>query len=97
MNARLEVHSPREHMMIGLALGSALASWRQQPSSRQELGGAMSLQDRIESLRARHRSLEEEIDREFSRPLPNVDHVADLKRQKLRIKDEIAQLEHITI
>jgi hypothetical protein len=56
----------------------------------------MSLQDRIESLRARHRSLEEEIDREFSRPLPNVDHVADLKRQKLRIKDEIAQLEHAT-
>ena len=56
----------------------------------------MSLQDRIESLRARHRSLEEEIDREFSRPLPNADHVADLKRQKLRIKDEIAQLEHTT-
>ena len=56
----------------------------------------MSLQDRIESLRARHRTLEEEIDREFSRPLPNVDHVADLKRQKLRIKDEIVQLEHTT-
>jgi hypothetical protein len=54
----------------------------------------MSLQDRIESLRARHRNLEEEIDREFTRPLPDTDHVADLKRQKLRIKDEIAQLEH---
>jgi hypothetical protein len=56
----------------------------------------MSLQDRIESLRARHRTLEEEIDRETSRPLPNVDHVHDLKRQKLRIKDEIASLEHVT-
>jgi hypothetical protein len=53
----------------------------------------MSLQDRIESLRARHRSLEEAIDREATRPLPDLDSVADLKRQKLRIKDEIAQLE----
>ena len=54
----------------------------------------MSLQDRIESLRARHRSLEDAIDEEFHRPLPNDDVVHDLKRQKLRIKDEIVQLEH---
>jgi hypothetical protein len=54
----------------------------------------MSLQDRIESLRARHRSLEDAIDQEVSRPLPNVDAIADLKRQKLRIKDEIVHLEH---
>ncbi len=54
----------------------------------------MSLQDRIESLRARHRSLEEAIGEETSRPLPNIDILAQLKRQKLRIKDEIVQLEH---
>jgi hypothetical protein len=53
----------------------------------------MSLQDRIETLRARHASLEQEIDREIHRPLPNRDAVTDLKRQKLRIKDEIFQLE----
>jgi hypothetical protein len=52
------------------------------------------LQDRIETLRARHRSLEEAIDREICRPLPNDDMVADLKRQKLRIKDQIVELEH---
>jgi hypothetical protein len=57
----------------------------------------MSLQDRIESLRARHRSLEDAIDQEVSRPLPNVDAIADLKRQKLRIKDEIALLEHTAV
>lgn len=57
----------------------------------------MSLQDRIESLRARHRSLEEAIDQEISRPLPNDDLLHDLKRQKLRIKDEIYQLEHAPI
>ena len=54
----------------------------------------MSLQDRIEALRARHRSLEEAIYQETSRPLPNVETLADLKRQKLRIKDQIVHLEH---
>ncbi len=52
-----------------------------------------SLSERIETLRAQHRGLEEAIDREVSRPLPNMEAVGDLKRQKLRIKDEIALLE----
>ncbi len=56
----------------------------------------MSLSDRIEALRGRHRGLEEQIDHEISRPLPNVDVISDLKRQKLRIKDEIALLEATT-
>jgi hypothetical protein len=54
----------------------------------------MSTHDHIESLRSRHKSLEEAIDREISRPMPNMEVVSDLKRQKLRIKDEIVQLEH---
>lgn len=54
----------------------------------------MSLNDRIETLRSRHRNLEEAIGLEARRPLPNIDMVTDLKRQKLRIKDEIVQLEH---
>ncbi len=54
----------------------------------------MSSQDRIEELRAQHRSLEHNLDQEIHRPLPNIDVVTDLKRQKLRIKDEIALLEH---
>jgi hypothetical protein len=54
----------------------------------------MSSQDRIEELRAQHRSLEDTLDQEIHRPLPNLDIVTDLKRQKLRIKDEIVQLEH---
>jgi hypothetical protein len=56
----------------------------------------MSLQDRIETLRSRHRSLEEQIDQEIARPLPNANMINDLKRQKLRIKDEIALLEQTT-
>jgi hypothetical protein len=54
----------------------------------------MSKEDRLESLRARHKSLEEAIDMESHRPFPNSDLVSDWKRQKLRIKDEIAFIEH---
>ena len=53
----------------------------------------MSLQDRLETLRMRHAHLETELDKETSRPLPNLEAISDLKRQKLRIKDEIFQLE----
>jgi hypothetical protein len=53
----------------------------------------MMTDDRIESLRAQHRSLEEAITSETHRPVPNSDLVADWKRQKLRIKDELASIE----
>jgi hypothetical protein len=53
----------------------------------------MSVQDRIEALREKHASLERALDEEIHRPLPNQDAVHDLKRQKLRIKDELLQLE----
>ena len=53
----------------------------------------MSLQDRIEALREKHAALERALDEENKRPLPNKDAVHDLKRQKLRIKDEICELE----
>jgi len=55
----------------------------------------MSQKDRIESLREKHAALERAIDEENSRPLPNDDMISDLKRQKLRIKDEIYQLERL--
>jgi len=54
----------------------------------------MSSQDRIEELRAQHRSLENALNQEVSRPAPNSETITDLKRQKLRIKDQIVQLEH---
>lgn len=53
----------------------------------------MSLQDRLETLRARHASLELALMQERARPMPNTESMTDLKRQKLRIKDEIFQLE----
>jgi hypothetical protein len=53
----------------------------------------MSLQDRIQTLRARHQSLDHALEEEAHRPLPNDEMIHDIKRQKLKIKDEISELE----
>lgn len=50
----------------------------------------MSLQDRIQTLRAKHADLEADIRHETARPWPDDIHLTELKRQKLRIKDRIA-------
>jgi hypothetical protein len=52
----------------------------------------MSEPDRIVALKEQHAELEREIDEENARPMPNHDAIADLKRQKLKIKDELYQL-----
>ncbi len=53
----------------------------------------MSVDDHIDALRAKHASLKEAIDTENQRPHPDDLRIAELKREKLRIKDEIAQLD----
>ncbi len=53
----------------------------------------MSLEERIEALKKKHASLERAIDEENHRPRPDQDTLSDLKRQKLRIKDEIFLLQ----
>ncbi|HVB16298.1 MAG TPA: YdcH family protein [Stellaceae bacterium] len=55
----------------------------------------MSMQDHLEALKEKHASLDRAIDEEIHRPFPNQDTITDLKRQKLRIKDEIYQLEKV--
>jgi len=52
----------------------------------------MSLEMHIESLRAKHAELEAAIANENHRPLPDNTLLTDLKRQKLRIKEEIERL-----
>jgi hypothetical protein len=52
----------------------------------------MSLQERIEALRAKHHALERAIEEENSRPHPDDLEIVRLKKQKLQIKDEIAVL-----
>ena len=54
----------------------------------------MSLQDRIEALKAKHHALEAALEAENSRPRPDDVEISRLKKQKLQIKDEIATLSH---
>lgn len=52
----------------------------------------MSEIERMDSLRARHSALEEVLKNEIQRPLPNTEQISRLKREKLKIKDEIVRL-----
>jgi len=52
----------------------------------------MSLEERIEGLKAQHRDLETALEQEHGRPSPDAVVIAEMKKQKLRIKDEIAEL-----
>ena len=53
----------------------------------------MTLDDRAHSLKSKHALLEHEISQEVGRPSPDEMHLHDLKRRKLRIKDELARME----
>ena len=50
----------------------------------------MSLEDRLVALKARHTTLEDMIQQERSRPHPDDTEIAALKKEKLRIKDQMA-------
>ncbi|KAF0138583.1 MAG: hypothetical protein FD153_1223 [Rhodospirillaceae bacterium] len=52
----------------------------------------MSVETRLEALRAKHAELEAAIAAENHRPLPDSTFLSDLKRQKLKIKEEIERL-----
>lgn len=52
----------------------------------------MSLHDRAESLKAKHAALENAIETETRRPLPDNTQIHDLKRKKLLIKDELSRI-----
>ena len=53
----------------------------------------MNMQERINDLRAQHQNLEKILDNENHRSHHDDIHIADLKKQKLAIKDQIASLE----
>jgi hypothetical protein len=52
----------------------------------------MSIQSRLESLKARHHELESRLAEEDHRPKPDADVVARLKREKLHLKEEMERL-----
>jgi hypothetical protein len=54
----------------------------------------MSLDARLNALRTRHKELDDALDQENQRPHPDDNRIAELKREKLRLKDEIERLQH---
>ncbi len=52
----------------------------------------MSMQSRLESLKARHAELETRIEEEDQRPRPDAEVMSRLKREKLHLKEEIERL-----
>ena len=53
----------------------------------------MNMLERIDDLKTQHQNLEKLLDNENHRLQPDNIHIADLKKQKLAIKDQIASLE----
>jgi hypothetical protein len=52
----------------------------------------MSMQSHLSELERRHRALEDEIAEALSHPSTDDLKIAELKRRKLQVKDEIARL-----
>ena len=52
----------------------------------------MAVEARLRELGARHQSLEDAIQDELRRPATDETRVKELKRQKLRLKDELESL-----
>ncbi|HEX7775776.1 MAG TPA: DUF465 domain-containing protein [Parvibaculum sp.] len=52
----------------------------------------MALESHIAELRDRHTTLEREIESELHHPASDDLHIAELKRQKLKLKEEIERL-----
>lgn len=52
----------------------------------------MGYDARIDSLRVKHAEIDEVLTVEARRPIPDPAMLADLKRQKLRIKDELRRI-----
>ncbi|MGV3633957.1 MAG: YdcH family protein [Pseudorhodoplanes sp.] len=53
----------------------------------------MSMQEHLVDLEARHRALEEEIADALAHPSIDDTKIVELKRRKLRVKDEIARMQ----
>ena len=52
----------------------------------------MSDEELMKALKAKHSELENALESEISRPHPDGELVSSIKKQKLRVKDELAQL-----
>jgi hypothetical protein len=56
----------------------------------------MALDAHLVELSEKHRALDRKIEEELARPTTDNLRIAELKRQKLRLKDEMERLRHET-
>lgn len=54
--------------------------------------GDLSLEDQIHNLEKQHCDLDAALREEEARPLPDSLEISDLKRKKLAVKDQLAEL-----
>jgi len=52
----------------------------------------MAMMLRVDDLKAKHAALEDKLELEKKRPVPDEITITELKRQKLRLKDQIADI-----
>lgn len=57
----------------------------------------MAVDAHLVELTDKHRALEQKIESEMARPLADTMKISELKKEKLRIKDEIARLKEETV
>ncbi|GLK70460.1 DUF465 domain-containing protein [Ancylobacter dichloromethanicus] len=57
----------------------------------------MTMQSHVAELERRHQALEKQLREEAIRPATDDTRIADLKRRKLILKDEIARLKGATL
>lgn len=56
----------------------------------------MTLQSHLSELLSKHQALEKELADAMAHPASTDAELADIKRKKLKLKDEITRLEHST-
>ncbi len=54
----------------------------------------MDAETRVTALNSKHAYLDQVIEQETHRPSPDYVRITELKREKLRIKDELVRLQH---
>ena len=54
----------------------------------------MAIDGRIRQLGNRHQTLDMAIQEELSRPMADSTRIAEMKRKKLKLKEQLAQLGH---
>ncbi|MET3353855.1 DUF465 domain-containing protein [Xanthobacter autotrophicus] len=52
----------------------------------------MSIQSHLQELKRRHQAIEQELNRELARPASDTVRIAELKRKKLVLKDQMTKI-----